>query len=51
MTGWRIGFAAGNADIVAGLGKVKMNVDSGAFLAVQLAAIEALQRSKTSSPG
>lgn len=47
MTGWRIGFAAGNADIVAGLGKVKMNVDSGAFLAVQLAAIDALKNSET----
>jgi LL-diaminopimelate aminotransferase len=46
MTGWRIGFAAGNADIVAGLGKVKMNVDSGAFLAVQMAAIDALRGSE-----
>jgi LL-diaminopimelate aminotransferase len=45
MTGWRIGFAVGNADIVAGLGKVKMNVDSGAFLAVQMAAIDALKHS------
>jgi LL-diaminopimelate aminotransferase len=45
MTGWRIGFAVGNADIIAGLGKVKMNVDSGAFLAVQYAGIEALKRS------
>jgi LL-diaminopimelate aminotransferase len=45
MTGWRIGFAAGSADIVAGLGKVKMNVDSGAFLAVQMAAIDALKGS------
>ncbi len=51
MTGWRIGFIAGNRDIVAGLGKVKMNVDSGAFLAVQLAGIEALQRSKGFLPG
>jgi LL-diaminopimelate aminotransferase len=51
MTGWRIGFIAGNKDIVAGLGKVKMNVDSGAFLAVQLAGIEALQRSKDFLPG
>ena len=51
MTGWRIGFIAGNRDIVAGLGKVKMNVDSGAFLAVQLAGIEALQRSKEFLPG
>ena len=47
MTGWRIGFATGNADIVAGLGKVKMNVDSGAFLAVQLASIDALDHSDT----
>ncbi|HYA60850.1 MAG TPA: aminotransferase class I/II-fold pyridoxal phosphate-dependent enzyme, partial [Candidatus Acidoferrum sp.] len=30
MTGWRIGFAVGNADILTGLGKVKTNVDSGA---------------------
>jgi LL-diaminopimelate aminotransferase len=51
MTGWRIGFIAGNRDIVAGLGKVKMNVDSGAFLAVQFAGIEALQRSKDFLPG
>lgn len=51
MTGWRIGFIAGNRDIVAGLGKVKMNVDSGAFLAVQLAGIEALNRSKDFLPG
>jgi len=47
MTGWRIGFATGNAEIVTGLGKVKMNVDSGAFLAVQLAAIDALRHSDT----
>jgi LL-diaminopimelate aminotransferase len=29
MTGWRIGMAVGNADILAGLGRVKTNVDSG----------------------
>ncbi|HMK47830.1 MAG TPA: LL-diaminopimelate aminotransferase, partial [Methanocella sp.] len=46
MTGWRIGFAIGNAEIVAGLGKVKMNVDSGAFLAIQMAGITALKHSK-----
>jgi len=43
MTGWRIGFAVGNADVVAGLGQVKTNVDSGAFQAVQIAGIEALR--------
>ena len=43
MTGWRIGFAVGNAGVVAGLGQVKTNVDSGAFQAVQIAGIEALR--------
>jgi LL-diaminopimelate aminotransferase len=42
MTGWRIGFAIGNCDILSGLGKVKTNVDSGAFEAVQEAGIAAL---------
>ncbi|MGH7898367.1 MAG: LL-diaminopimelate aminotransferase [Candidatus Binatia bacterium] len=42
MTGWRIGFAVGNAELVAGLGKVKTNVDSGVFQAVQEAGIAAL---------
>ncbi|MCX9014700.1 MAG: LL-diaminopimelate aminotransferase [Candidatus Methanoperedens sp.] len=42
MTGWRIGFAVGNRDIIAGLGKVKTNIDSGAFEAVQEAGIAAL---------
>jgi LL-diaminopimelate aminotransferase len=43
MTGWRIGMAVGNADILAGLGRVKTNVDSGVFNAVQQAAITALR--------
>jgi LL-diaminopimelate aminotransferase len=42
MTGWRIGWACGNAALVAGLGQVKTNVDSGAFDAVQRAGIAAL---------
>ncbi|WML67841.1 MAG: LL-diaminopimelate aminotransferase [Methanoregula sp. SKADARSKE-2] len=42
MTGWRIGMAVGNAEILAGLGRVKTNVDSGVFNAVQYAAIAAL---------
>ena len=42
MTGWRIGMAVGNAGILAGLGRVKTNVDSGVFNAVQYAAITAL---------
>jgi LL-diaminopimelate aminotransferase len=42
MTGWRVGWACGNAQLVAGLGQVKSNVDSGCFDAVQRAAIAAL---------
>ncbi|MGD0280946.1 MAG: LL-diaminopimelate aminotransferase [Dissulfurispiraceae bacterium] len=43
MTGWRIGFAAGNRDIISGLGKIKTNLDSGVFQAIQEAAVEALK--------
>lgn len=42
MTGWRIGFAVGHKAILAGLGKVKSNLDSGVFQAVQEAGIAAL---------
>ena len=43
MTGWRIGWACGNAKLVAALAKVKSNVDSGIFSAIQLAGIAALE--------
>lgn len=43
MTGWRIGFAVGNKDIVKGLLSIKSNVDSGVFNAVQFAGVRALQ--------
>ncbi|MCT7959997.1 pyridoxal phosphate-dependent aminotransferase [Laspinema sp. D1] len=39
MTGWRIGFAVGNAKGIQGLRQVKSNVDSGVFKAIQRAAI------------
>jgi LL-diaminopimelate aminotransferase len=42
MTGWRIGFAVGNKEVLAGLGQVKSNLDSGCFEAVQEAGITAL---------
>jgi len=51
MTGWRIGFAVGNAELVSGLGKVKTNVDSGVFQAVQAAGIEALTSGDEASEG
>ncbi|MBW2466992.1 MAG: LL-diaminopimelate aminotransferase [Deltaproteobacteria bacterium] len=43
MTGWRIGWAAGNAEIIGGLGRIKSNIDSGIFEAIQVAGIEALE--------
>jgi LL-diaminopimelate aminotransferase len=42
MTGWRIGFAVGNADAIAALGTLKTNVDSGVFGAIQKAGVAAL---------
>ncbi len=42
MTGWRIGFACGNAGIIEGLAKVKSNIDSGVFCAIQRAGAAAL---------
>lgn len=45
MTGWRIGFAAGRADIIRDLGRMKSNLDSGVFRAVQLAGKTALETS------
>jgi LL-diaminopimelate aminotransferase len=43
MTGWRIGWASGNAQLVSALAKVKSNIDSGIFSAIQLAGITALE--------
>lgn len=43
MTGWRVGMAVGNPNLVGGLSQVKSNIDSGIFQAVQEAAIEALR--------
>ena len=43
MTGWRVGMAVGNKELVSGLAQVKSNMDSGVFQAVQEAAIEALR--------
>ena len=42
MTGWRVGFAAGNADLIRALHTMKSNVDSGTFNAIQLAMGRAL---------
>lgn len=42
MTGWRVAYAVGNADVIAGLINLKSNLDSGVFTAIQRAAIVAL---------
>lgn len=43
MTGWRLGFLSGNHDVIEGLRKIKSNIDSGIFKAIQLAGCAALQ--------
>ncbi|OGR85569.1 MAG: LL-diaminopimelate aminotransferase [Elusimicrobia bacterium RIFCSPLOWO2_01_FULL_54_10] len=47
MTGWRLGWFCGNAEIVSALGKTKENFDSGAFEAVQMAGVAALNGPQT----
>lgn len=42
MTGWRLGFAAGSRDVLAALSKIKSNLDSGQFTAIQEAGAAAL---------
>jgi LL-diaminopimelate aminotransferase len=44
MTGWRLGWAAGPAELIQALTKVKTYIDTGPFLATQQAAITALER-------
>lgn len=42
MTGWRIGWAVGNTEVVEALGRLKSNIDSGVFQAIQYAAAAGL---------
>ncbi len=42
MTGWRVGFAAGNKDLISYLYQIKSTLDSGVFQPVQYAAIAAM---------
>ncbi|HUY90289.1 MAG TPA: aminotransferase class I/II-fold pyridoxal phosphate-dependent enzyme [Pirellulales bacterium] len=43
MAGWRVGFCAGNAEMVKALGTIKAYYDYGMFQAIQIAAIVALR--------
>lgn len=47
MTGWRIGWVCGNADLIKGLATIKDSVDSGAFQAIQEAATTALESAES----
>ena len=42
MTGWRVGAAVGNAEMIHALWKLKTNIDSGMFDAIQMAGVRAL---------
>ena len=44
MTGWRVGFAVGNPDLIGGLGVIKTNTDSGLFCPIQIAGKVALDQ-------
>ncbi len=46
MTGWRVGMAVGNAEMINALMRVKSNLDSGIPQAIQIAGIEALLASQ-----
>jgi LL-diaminopimelate aminotransferase len=47
MTGWRVGWIAGNADVIERYRHLKTNLDSGMFDALQLAAVKALGDART----
>ena len=51
MTGWRLGWVAGNATLIGALAKIKTFVDVGVFLAVQAAGVAALESYDTWVPG
>jgi len=46
MTGWRIGWACGNGQAISALAKVKSNIDSGIFTAIQKTGVAALEAGK-----
>jgi LL-diaminopimelate aminotransferase len=46
MTGWRIGWVAGNAAVVESYRRLKTNLDSGMFDALQLAGVAALEEAR-----
>ena len=51
MTGWRLGWAVGNADMIGALSKVKTFMDTGQFMALQAAGAAALDVAEDWIPG
>ena len=51
MTGWRLGWAVGNADVVAALTKVKTFMDTGQYMGIQAAGVAALESWESWVPG
>ena len=51
MTGWRLGWAVGNRDVIAALSKVKSFMDTGQFLGIQAAGVAALESWEEWVPG
>jgi LL-diaminopimelate aminotransferase len=47
MAGWRIGMVAGDSDYIKAILKVKSNMDSGMFLGMQMAAVDALKNEES----
>ncbi|NLZ59204.1 MAG: LL-diaminopimelate aminotransferase [Lentisphaerae bacterium] len=50
MTGWRLGWVCGNSEAIKAFAAVKDNADSGQFLAIQKAAIQALRKQAEITP-
>jgi LL-diaminopimelate aminotransferase len=50
MTGWRVGFAVGNAELIGALSKVKSYVDTGSFQALQAASAWTLDHAEELIP-
>ena len=47
MPGWRVGFAAGNRELIGALARIKSYLDYGTFTPIQVAAIAALEGDQT----
>ena len=47
MPGWRVGFAAGNKELIGALARIKSYLDYGTFTPIQVAAIAALEGDQT----